>query len=155
MTFWFPEHIVRHNELLDIYGSSPYYHVAQNIFEALIDYGGYTPSALNPFITADYADAAIAAGASKSAYGRGSYTGFTVDNFLGTNTSGTYAGDDAFNFQPKVILAPRGINNCTDTSASSITWAPPSPFSVGFSQSGSISVDCMFIDDFAWLATGQ
>lgn len=155
MTWWFPEHIVRHNELLDIYGDTPYYHVATDIYQALIPYGGYTPSAANPFPTVDWVQFEIDAGRSKAAYGRGGTGGFTVNNFLGTNSNGTYSGDFAFSAAPKVIVAPRGINNCTDTDASSVSWGLPSPFSIGFSQPGTFSIDCMFIDEFAWLATGQ
>jgi len=158
MTLWFPENIVRHNDLLEIGGESPYNHIANDIYDALVasrGFGGYTPSAGNPFVTADWVNNEIAVQTLKAAWGRGAATGFTVDNFLGVNTNGTYNGDFGFAGQPRVIVASRCLDLCTDTDAAAVNWDPPGVFFVGFSQNGFTQIDCMNITEFAWLAVGQ
>jgi len=154
MTFWFPENIENHNDLYNINGTSPYYHVSQSVFQALIPFGGYTPSAANPFPTKDWVLAQVAAGGAKAAYGRGGIAGFTVDNFLGVNTNGTYNGDVGFSAAPNPLVTNRNIRNVTDTDVGQSTWSPPTTFSVGFIQAAVGQVNIL-IDEFAWITVGQ
>jgi hypothetical protein len=110
MTLWYPPDF-EHNKILNLFGDSPYYHVAENIYQALRAYGGYTPSFSNPIATEDYVDALLAASTYKRAWG---YTGIydiigtrPINTLVGTSWNGSYYGDTGFSKPPSVIVGER------------------------------------------------
>jgi len=133
-----------HNDLQNIYGDSPYYHVALDIYNALIN--ANSPDATNYFATMNDLSAQVS-----TAWGYGASTGFTVNTENGTNTNGTYLGDSGFQY-PKIIVAPRNIYVSTDSSTSYVTWAPPLQQLSGFSQAAQGIAD-MNIGSFSWMAS--
>jgi len=134
-----------HNDLQNIYGDSPYYHVALDIYNALTN--ANSPDATNYFATIDDLSSSVL-----SSWGYGASTGFTVNTQNGTNTNGTYLGDSGPTFQsPKIIVAPRNIYVTTDDSTSFVTWALPLQSTSGFTQAAQAIAD-MNIGSFSWLA---
>lgn len=104
-----------HNSLQSINGDSPYYHIAQNIYEALIPYGGYTPSAANPFATVDWTNSLFVAQAMKTAYGT-VYNTAIVYLDSGTVSYGEYyAGSDSGFTAAKIIISFRGTDSESKT----------------------------------------
>jgi hypothetical protein len=131
VSLWYPREY-EHNELLNLYGDSPYYHVSQSIYQSLRTYGGYTPSAANPFATKSMLDAKIDQSAQKSAWGTCGHVNyetsryFIIDTDAGTVSDGNYYGDIGFNNPPAAFA---GMSYCQALSTKSHTYivrvAPP------------------------------
>ncbi|RLE46256.1 hypothetical protein DRJ25_04455 [Candidatus Woesearchaeota archaeon] len=136
MTLWHPPEYP-HNLLRGLLGDSPYYHISQNIYEALRSHGGYVPSASNPFATVDWVDNQILSQRQKTAWGRVGSTppGTSICRYVNIQTGvadgGNYVGDVGFQNTPSIIYAVGDIF-CTDTAHHSFTMPQGGASSSGF-----------------------
>lgn len=157
MSLWYPPEF-EHNKLLNLLGDAPYYHVSETIYQALREFGGFTPSLANPFATVSFVDAQVAAGRMKTAWGRvgstpyGGSSSRYVNIQTGVSNDGSYFGDIGFTEAPSVVVSVGNIA-ATNTDHHGFAASASSVTSAGFYvNGGAYDAGIGFIH---WLCVGR